>query len=68
MLKILKPSERIALAAFAAAAVLVGLFWWYVPDAPWWVYAGLLIFIATCFGQTWLRMSAEERIVDEGRR
>lgn len=68
MFKTLKPSERIALTAFAAAAALVALFWWHVPNAPWWLYAGMWLFIATCFNAVWLKMSAHERIVDEGRK
>lgn len=62
----MKGSEKIALSAAAFGSVIAGGAYWLLPIFPWWVYA-ILGFSAfgTAYDQ-WLKMVANEKMIDRG--
>ena len=59
-------SDHIWGAAFGLSAIMTGGIWWMLPVFPWWVYVLLWIFAAGIWGDQWLKMVANEKIIDRG--
>lgn len=61
-------SQRIYVAAFAFATIIVGVIWWYWPGMRWEVALFLWVILAGSACGAWIKQAAAERIVDENDR
>lgn len=59
-------SDQIWSAAFALSAILTAVVWWLLPMFPWWVYGLMWLIVSGVWGDQWLKMVANEKIIDRG--
>lgn len=60
------PSQTIALSALALGLLVAGVAYYFWPDLYWWVYLIIFFGVAGPAYQTWLEMTANEKIIDRG--
>ena len=62
----MQASQKILVAALIFGAVIAGGVLYLFPGAPWWLLAIIGVLCAGVAYDQWLKMSANEKIIDRG--